>query len=319
MSIYDPRLVSRVCHMYYHQQMSQVDIADRLRLSRFQIGRIIRRALEEGYVTIHVSEPEPIYADLAAQIEDAFDLKVAILVDNNDLDEQALKHRVGSAAARYLTNILQDDDVLGISLGSTVRAMVESMPDLRGCKAVLVQLVGGGPNSSDNATCDAITWEFASKLDADPYLLYAPAVVDSKRTRQALLADSHIAQAYQQYRRLSIAVVGIGALASESSSRLVREGNIGPSQLDRLIRQGAVGDILAHVYDAQGQIVPSDLEQRAITIPLDDLVRTPTRIALAAGATKVQALLGALRGGFVNVLVTDQITAAEVLQYELGE
>lgn len=307
----DPRLISRICHMYYQQGMSQIEIGEHLRLSRFQVARILQAALDEGFVTIQILEPEPFHLDLSAHLEATFGLKAALIVDNGDLPQAEVQTRVAYAAGRYLLEILKDEDVLGISLGSTIRELVESLPSRIDANVTVAQLVGGAP---DINSCDSLTWNLAQKFGSQPFFLYAPALVDNPNVKSALLADSHIQTTYSQYKALSMAVVGIGALSPEPSSSLISNGVIQSELLDEVIGRGAVGDVLVYLYDADGQIVPSGLESRIIAAPLADYMDVPYRIAVAAGSEKARAILGALRGGFVNVLVTDNLTAEAVLE-----
>jgi len=52
---------------------------------------------------------------------------------------------------------------------------------------------------------------------------------------------------------------------------------------------------------------------RRIGLSLDQLRGMPNVVAVAGGREKAEAVLGAIRGGYLKVLVTDETTAEELL------
>jgi DNA-binding transcriptional regulator LsrR (DeoR family) len=89
--------------------------------------------------------------------------------------------------------------------------------------------------------------------------------------------------------------------------------------IEGLQRLGAVGDVLGHFFDADGQPVPNPIEERLMALSLDELGGIPTVICAAGGLSKVPSILGALRGGYVSVLITDEETALAMLGERAGE
>jgi DNA-binding transcriptional regulator LsrR (DeoR family) len=117
-------------------------------------------------------------------------------------------------------------------------------------------------------------------------------------------------------RRADVALVGIGSLHPEESS-LLRAGYLDEGALAQLRTQGAIGDICARHYDALGSVLDIELNRRIVGIELNDLRNIDRVIAVAGGASKAEAILGALRGGYVNVLVTDDAAAQKVIELQL--
>jgi deoxyribonucleoside regulator len=306
-------LLLKVCHQYYRLGLSQTEIADRLNLSRFQVARLLRAAVEEGYVTVKILEPEPWHVDLERELEERYGLKTVIVVDNDGLEEAEIKRRVADAAGRYLVETLENGDVLGVSLGSTIQDLVDQLPDRIPKHVDVVQLIGGSPGSQSSLSPSILTADLARRFRSRPYLLYAPAVVENGDLRQALLADSTIKGTYAMYDRLSVAVLGIGALSHGTSSRLLYGGIIDDTLLHTLLHDGAVGDVLSHVFREDGSLVRSVLDECMVAIDFSDLQRVPRRIGVAAGPAKTRAIVGALQGGLINVLVTDSVVARELI------
>ena len=82
---------------------------------------------------------------------------------------------------------------------------------------------------------------------------------------------------------------------------------------------GAVGDILARPFDISGKMLDPPFTTRTISISMEELVKIPLRVGVAVGTEKIQAILGALRGGFLNALITDELVAREIISLENGD
>src|ERR1700735_2029713 len=140
---HDRRLVLKGSQRFCRDGLSQTEIADRLRLSRFQVARLLRVALEDGYVTVKILEPERWHSGLERQLEQRFGLRAGIVVDAEESGDGETRLRAADAAGRYLEDVLADGDVLGISLGRTIQAVVEQLPDRIDKRVEAVQLIGG--------------------------------------------------------------------------------------------------------------------------------------------------------------------------------
>jgi DNA-binding transcriptional regulator LsrR (DeoR family) len=143
--------------------------------------------------------------------------------------------------------------------------------------------------------------------------LLGPGVVASASARQALLRDPHFAGTLAFYDHLSMVLVGIGSL--EAPSRVLRDnvGIIGDADQQRLRALGAVGDICMRFFDADGKSVTSALDERVIAISVDQIKRAPRTVAVAGGQRKFTAIRAALRGHWVDTLITDLGVAQRLL------
>jgi DNA-binding transcriptional regulator LsrR (DeoR family) len=77
---------------------------------------------------------------------------------------------------------------------------------------------------------------------------------------------------------------------------------------------GGVGEISAHVYDVDGQACATEYMERVIGLTLAELRQIPFRIGVAASASKALPIYGALRGGYLHALITDEAAARGVLE-----
>jgi DNA-binding transcriptional regulator LsrR (DeoR family) len=309
---HDRRLILKVSQLFYRAGLSQTEIASRLRLSRFQVARLLRAALDDGYVTVKILEPDRWHSGLEQKLEERFGLNAAIVVDGEDSSDSEIRLRAADAAGRYLCDVLADGDVLGISLGSTVQSVVDQLPDRIDKRVEVVQLIGGSSRVATELNSMILTADLARRFRCQPHLLFAPAAVAAGSVREALLQDGEIKETFGLFAKLTIALLGIGSLAQGETSRLLYGGLIDDDSRTGLLAQGAVGDVLSYVYDKNGAILDGAAGDRMIAISPQQLLDVPHRIAVATGKAKATAIAGALAGGLVNVLITDSL-AAEVI------
>jgi len=304
------RLMARVARMYYEKEMRQSEIAKQLGLSQATISRLFRRAKDEGIVRISVNVPKGVFSDLEEAIIAKFNLRDAIVVDCLLENEQMIQRDVGAAAAYYVESTIKPNEVIGLSSwSSTLLAMVDAMhqiprkPDVR-----VVQVLGGIGNPSAEIHAARLTTRFAKLVNGTATFLSAPGIVGSEQALQVLLEDPYIQDAMNLFGEVSLALVGIGAV--EPSELLADSGNIfSNEELDILRGKGAVGDILLHFFDDMGQPVKTSFDHRVVSMSLSQLHNADRAVGVAGGKRKFNAILGALRGGYVNVLITDCFTA----------
>ena len=191
--------------------------------------------------------------------------------------------------------------------------MVDAMrPSQCALGAKVVQILGGVGNPGAQVHATQLTQRLASLIGGSPVLLPALGVVASPRARNVLLKEPYVEEAMAYFGKLDLALVGIGAL--EPSKLLSSSGNrFSPSELRELQSHGAVGDICLRFFNARGEPVRTPLNDRVIGIDLNHLRRVSRVVGVAGGSRKVRAILGALRGRWINVLITDCDTARALL------
>jgi DNA-binding transcriptional regulator LsrR (DeoR family) len=303
------RMIAKVARMYYMKHMRQSDIVERLGIHQSTVSRLLKRAEGEGIVRISVAPPPGIHSELEEALETRFGLKEVLIVDCLENEEQ-IAQDLGAAAAFFVESNLSENQTIGISSWSaTLLAMVIAMhPTAKGAGTSVVQMLGGVGNPNTQIDATQLTQRLASLIGGRPVLLPAPGVVGSPEARDILLKDQFVEEAVSLFRSLSIALVGVGAL--EPSKGLVSSGNIfSPHELKGLKSQGAVGDICLRFFDANGVSVPTPLNERVIGIELRHLKRAKRVVGVAGGIRKRAAILGAIRGKWLNVLITDRGTA----------
>jgi DNA-binding transcriptional regulator LsrR (DeoR family) len=310
----DLRLLTKVSKLYYGQNLTQHEIAEKLRLSRPKVSRLLQQAQDEGIVQITIHTPPGLFENLEEQLEKRFGLNEAVVVEvMNPSSQVAISRELGAAAAGYFRRSVQDGDVIGISWGTTLSAMVSALQPIEVRDAHVVQMIGGLGLPEDEVHATSLCRRLTQLLNSKLTLLSAPGVVDNVNVKKALLSDSHIQEALSLFAKINVAYVGIGAPTAESV--VVRGGSIMSQQdVDHLIDKGAVGDIALRFFDRFGEPVHSDLDERVIGITLEQIKYVPHVVGVTGGPQKYEVVLGALRGGLIDALITDVQTAQHILE-----
>jgi DNA-binding transcriptional regulator LsrR (DeoR family) len=308
------RLMTKVAHLYYSQDMTQPEIAAQLDLSQATVSRLLKRAKQEQIVRVTVNMPHGIYAELEEQLQKTYGLKEAVVVDSVEHSDQVLRD-IGSAAAYYLETTLRAGDMIGVSSWSaTLLAMVDALQPLtRSSHIRVLQILGGLGNPSAEVHASRLVGRLANLVRGEALFLPAPGVVGSPETLPILLEDRYVRDAMSLFNQVTIALVGIGTM--EPSGLLASSGNIfSPEELNMLREAGAVGDICLRFFDTSGSPVATPLNDRVIGMNLDQLRQVKRAVGIAGGKQKLSAIRGALQGRLINVLITDRFTAQNLLQ-----
>ena len=304
------KLLVQVAKLYYENDYSQEMVAKALNLSRPYISKLLNEAKEVGIVKVQVVDPLSVETSLECKIRERFNLKKVIIVPRGA--EGNPLQRVGAEAARYLDSIISSGDIIGTSWGDTLYECSKALISRQDLKDVVsVQLCGGISNLNKTVYAAEIANNFSVALGSSSYLLPLPAVVDNKRMQEMLRNDHNLGKIFQYGSDANIAMFTMGAFGLKSA--LVHAGYLHHEQIEKLSQQGAVGDICSHIIDIHGNICDKELDERTIAIPLSTIKEKEYRIGVAQGISKVDSICGALNGGIVNVLITNEDTADWVL------
>jgi DNA-binding transcriptional regulator LsrR (DeoR family) len=308
------RFIAKIARLYHISGMTQASIARQLDVSQATVSRLLKRAAAERIVRVTVSAPPGIHADLEDQLEALYGLKRAIVVDCQADDNELLLQGLGLAAGYYLESTIARGEVIGISSwSSTLLAMVDAMPDFHQSLDIhIVQILGGIGSPSAEVHATRLTERLAKTLNGQATFLPAPGVAASEQAKAALLEDQFVQEAIRLFDQVSLALVGIGDI--QPSKLLASSGNVfSPEELETLKQCGAVGDICLNFFDSDGRPVNTRVEKRVIGMSLPQLAQVKRCVGIAGGERKHAAIRGALEGRYINVLITDHVTAQSLV------
>ncbi len=298
-----------VAHLYYEENLSQQEIADRLNVSRSLIALYLKKAREQGIVQITIRDPQNVFQHLALQPQERYHLRYAEVVSSAHLSSILTRRALGNAVAQYLDRVLQDGDILGLDWGRTIMEVVNLLAPSRPRQIEIVPLLGESSSTGSYTQLNQIVLQAARAFNATPYFLLVPLLVGSKALRDALMADITTQEVISRWDRLTYACVGIGPIPLIEGQVVY----IGQENLSELIRQKAVGNICAHYFDQDGRVLSQEFKDRLIGISVEQLKSTKNVIAAAGGVEKGRAVAAALRTGLITHLFVDEALARLLL------
>jgi len=303
---------ARAAWLYFHEELTQSEIAHELGVSRSTVTRLLQRAKNEGLVHVSLNVTAGTFK-AERSLERAYRLeKVRIVPSSND--DAMQKRWLGHVAAELMAPMVSDDWIVAVSWGTTMQALVDSLVGQRPVPgAQIVALIGGLHNATPGTNTNEVANRLGQYFNAPPRPLLAPVYVQDEATALSLAKDPGIRDAFELGRNASIVIYSLGAMHSEST--MFKLGHVNSKQKEFLQDLGAVGDIACRWINRNGIPVELPPSINPIGISLDDLRKIPRRLAVAGGEVKKEIILAALRGGFITILVTDESTAFYLLEH----
>lgn len=295
-------LVAQVAWYYYNDGLRQGDIANRLGLSRIKVSRLLDRGRQTGLIEVQINSRYEGSLRLQDQLIKRFNLNEAHVIPA--FEEAPPDTRIGQAASKFLARMLQPHDLLAIGWGRAVTSALRALsPTLIKREISLVSLTGGVSSYVAGVGMNGVR--------SDVHLIPTPLRVSTPEFAEMLTREPYVRNVLSMALTARLAIVGIGAVSRNAT--LVRDGYCTSGEIELFVRQGAVGDILGYFYDRDGTVLSLDLHDHVVAVKPEDMKRIPSIVGAAAGAEKVEPILGALRGRLINILVTDETTAREIL------
>lgn len=308
--------------LYYRQGKSQKDIAQILGVSAATVSRLLKRAFDEGFVRVELDLPRT--PELEAALVARFGLRDAVVVTAGGRGD--VREELGTAAAAYFEKVAANGMRVGLSCGFTLYHTVRALRERRLRDLALYPLSGESTLKMVDISPNTLVGMAAAKYrpHVTAYALPVQHLVSLRaieRERRRLLRDAEVRSIYEAAQAVDVALVGIGAIAERTPGFCSLAESYGVS-VRRLRDLGVVGEVNYQPFDADGRIVDRPelrvLMRRVLSVGgerLQELSRRDDRhvIAVAGGRPKVEAIRGALRGRFVNALVTDEEVASALV------
>lgn len=310
----EDRLLVRIAEMYYKEDKNQSEISKELKIHRSTISRLLKRSRQEGIVQITINyDLVGSYAN-EKQLAEKFGMdKVIIVPIASNLDKDQRNHLLAKALNEYLDDMVKDNMIIGFSWGQTMAAVADSLKEKETEGIVCVPMIGGpsGRLISDYHV-NTITYEAAKRLKAKALLIDSPAIPETSDLKDALMKNEFNQELLEKWKHLDMAILGIGSpcLSTNETWSQFYGGDV----LKSIDEKQVVGDVVSRFYTEDGSHVVNELDDRIIGISIDDLKRVAIRIGVAESIEKAEAIIGAMRGGYINVLVTTEETAGEIMK-----
>ncbi len=304
------KLRARVAWMYYVEQRRQNDIADILSIGRVTVVRLLAEARSRNEVQITLSGDLSEITALERELEATFGLEEAVVAPMTVAGDNPIPV-ISAATGAFLSRTVKSGMRFGVGWGGTLYGSLpyihsQSLDDFR-----VISLLGGIIQARRFNPAE-FAWQFAEIFQGEGFLIPAPAIVDSEETRRSLLERCGIDSIFDMAASLDAVLLSVGGLKATTTTFKV--GYLNNVERASLKSAGAVGDLLFHFFDKNGDIVDHEINQRVMSVGIDVIRNTPLKIMASGGPEKVLALLGSMKLCAPNVLITDEQTAISMLK-----
>jgi DNA-binding transcriptional regulator LsrR (DeoR family) len=298
-----------VARSYYLDGRSKSEIAEEFGISRFKVARILDQAKEAGLVRIEIRPPAGIDDALSERVRKMFRLRHVIVVAAGGGNEAELRSALAHTATALLSEIVTEDDVVGIGYGRTLTIMAQTMDALARCP--IVQLTGAllGVNRDENSV--ELVRQISGRNGGPAYPMYTPQVLPDAATAATLRKQPEVAETYRQFGNVTKAVVAVGSWDPPSSQLY---DSLTKAEREELLKRGVAAEVCATLLDTQGNTVAPDFSERCISITDRQLHAIEDVIAVAGGVDKVAAVRSVILSGHAKSLITDTTLARALVE-----
>ena len=300
---YEESLMVKAAWYYYFENLTQQVIADRLNISRMRVIKLLENARQSGVIQFRLRSDGIEMARQSHALIEKYHLKDVFLIPESPVEAHP-NELIAQAGAMYIADRLGDNACINVGYGDTLSCTLNHLATMVESPVTCISLTGGVSNYLPNTR--------SSIFNARLYLMPAPLLASSPEMAAAMMAESSISEIARMAELASFTLVGIGSMDEDAT--VVKSGVLTRSDLFYLRMQKAVGDILCHFVDRDGQLIPTPIEDKLISTPLPRLKTLKNVVGLAAGASKIEAIRAVLRGGYLDVLITDEATASLLLK-----
>jgi DNA-binding transcriptional regulator LsrR (DeoR family) len=298
--------------LYYEERMTQEEIAEQLGVSRASVVNFLQEARDRGIVTIAVASEHLQSVRIARELAKRRGLASCVVVpeDGGRLPDY---ERIGRAGARLLAEILEPDDVLGVSWGRTVLALSAALAEMQMPGVSVVQIAGSAIGTAEFSP-ELCTSNIAYRIGARCVNLHAPGIVSRPDVKKLFMRESSLIEQFKLIRSCTKVLFGVAGLGAASTA--LRSGYMTPEKMRPYVKGGAVAVMSGRFLDRAGRPVLGPLDEQMIGLTIPEIAKIPERICVAGGLEKIHAIDAVLRGGYATILVTDEPAARALVAIE---
>ena len=304
---YENSLIIKVAWKYYIEGMTQNEIAKALNLSRMKVIKYLDIAKANNIIQFKINLDKFDDMDLQTKIKRQYDLQDIYIVP---AATQNLLDSLTKAAAQYIEDRITSDTMINVGYGQAVSRTLGHLNISTKYKVTFVSLSGGVkfyiPTAIDSSA------DYYTNPNYNHYIMPAPLVVSTKQLAEQLICERPIKKIFEMIPYSTITIIGIGAVNEQAT--IVKEGYLNTNEMEILKSMGAVGDLLSQFYDINGQVLDYKVHKQLVSTNIEVLKSLHHVVAVAGGLEKRDAIIGALRGGYIDVLITDEAVAKSLIE-----
>lgn len=302
--------LAQVAGMYYNDDLTQTEIANRLYTSRSKVSRMLQEAKELGIVHIRVDYPWANNNAIEAALKRQLSLKNVIVIQNQAGGREEDFLSLIDASAQYLDSIIGRNTTVGISWGNTIYNVVKTIcaENQKNIPIKVVPIMGGSNTSVPGRDAVDLARQLAGAYGGKAYYLRAPLFSKNKEAREAILKEETVLEVLEVARKSDVILTSVGSVYAESWKNYLSS-----RMMESLKGKGVVGHVAGHFFDIRGRLLSGSIQERMVGLTPEELRRCPNTVCVVFGEEKAEAALGAVRAGLIDTLVVDDYCGEKIL------
>ncbi|MFP4661291.1 MAG: sugar-binding transcriptional regulator [Halanaerobiales bacterium] len=245
---------------------------------------------------------------LETQLQDLLGIKEVYIVPGN-LEHSTIVQEIGRFTARLLNKLLRDGDILAVTGGSTLAQVANAMQKRDRPLNVTVVPGRGGLGEEVEIQANTIASTIAKKLGGKYQLLHIPDSIKEENVDR-IIAEPSIQRVLKSLKKANILLHGVGSAEVMADRR-----DMSTKQIEHLVTGGAVAEALGYYFNEKSEIVYTTT---SVGLHLEDLQEIEKVIVVAGAPAKARAILSVLSPKYHDLLITDELTAKEIITLKGG-
>lgn len=305
-------LLINLCEDYYLRNITITDLSQKYDLSRYKLLKYLEDAKEKKLVTISIANPYARNLELEKLFAEAFQTKVFILKESEDLTHRDLNF--WRFAAADIQAMIDKARIVSLSWGDSVYKIIEQFSTKMNERLIFTQFIGEIGKYNSLAGSMRLVQKAANSYESDYLTLSAPLYILNDTARELFSLEPIIAKTLTTARHSDLLLAGVGTPSSINSvPAWSQHKRLLFGSLDR-----AVGFLYGRPFDSEGNFMTEEAD-KTFGLSIEEILAIPNRVGICNSKFKAQALLGALRGNFFTHLYLDEKSALKVLSLAKGD
>lgn len=302
---YESTLI-KVSWLYYIENMTQKEIADRIGVTRLKVVKMLEEARNNNLIQFKIPTFHKNKILLEKQLINKYDLKDVLIVPTKDGNDKDINQSIAHAAAMYINDTVPKNSFINMGYGDTVNKVINNLAQFSEKDISIISMTGGVkpylPNNQSHI------------FNAQLFLIPSPLVMSSVELTEMMLKEKSVNDILEMINLASMSVISVGGMSQNST--VINSNIVTEEDLTKLKMKGAVGDVLLHFIDSEGNLIESDVEERLVSLSLNKLKSLKNVMCVAGGTNKIEAIHALLKGHYPNIFITDEQTALKLIETE---
>jgi len=308
-------LILKAAYLYYLKEKQQHEIADTLNISIPTVSRLIKKAKDERIVEFVIRDPYIQCIELEDNLKRRLNLKDVVIAPIPALVRmdsptsgiiENMRKPVALEGARYIQRIISEGDILGVSWGNTIHDLIHFLNPCQKINAGFVTMHGSISGCNQDMDVRTLVARMSMAFGGRSYSLLTEGFMSSKEVADSIKTEKNVKKVLEMFDQITISLCSVGAFYPQRESMLYQPGGyVSEKEMEELSDKNLAGDIALRFFDTEGRECDTSFKGRTLGINLEAYKKIKTKIIIAAGEKKTQAVLGAIKGGLADVLITD--------------